>query len=229
LIYQKRQLQFILEKQELSNQFQKELLTARLEAREETLSMLSSELHDNVGQLLSSTKLLIGVTRRTMETPMEELQQAEDTLAKVITELRTISKSFSKEWLERFNFIENLSAEANRINAIKEFDMSITHPAVINLPSDRQLVLYRIVQEAFQNSLRHGRASHIEIIVKQNDSSVSILIKDNGKGFDIADTSRNGVGIINIKNRAQLLGGSALWQSNESGTAVSVEIPIHEN
>jgi signal transduction histidine kinase len=228
LIYQKKQLQFILEKQELSNHFQKELLTTRIEAQEETLSQLSRELHDNVGQLLSSSKLLIGVTRRALTNPMEELQLAEETVAKAITELRAMSKSLNKDWLERFDFIENLTAEAGRINATNEFEMTIRHPEKINLPSERQLMLFRIVQEAFQNSLKHGKASHINILVEQRDGSLNVMIEDNGKGFDVSDNSLQGVGMINIKSRAQMLGGSAIWQSNGSGTTVNVQVPIQE-
>jgi signal transduction histidine kinase len=228
LIYQKRQLHFILEKQQLSNQFQKELLTTRLEAQEDTLHQLSRELHDNIGQLLSSSKLLIGVTRRALTNPMEELKLAEETVAKALTELRAMSKSLNKDWLERFNFIDNLTAEAKRINATKEFDMTIRHPEIINLPSERQLVLFRIVQEAFQNSLKHGKASHINILVEQKDAYITVRIEDNGNGFDVSDNSLLGVGMINIKNRAQLLGGSAQWQSSRSGTSVAVQIPIQE-
>jgi signal transduction histidine kinase len=228
LIYQKKQLQFILDKQELSNHFQKELLTTRIEAQEETLNQLSRELHDNVGQLLSSSKLLIGVTRRALKGPMEELQLAEETIAKAITELRAMSKSLNKDWLEKFDFIENLDAEARRLNATKEFEITFQHPEIINLPSDRQLVLFRIVQEAFQNSLKHGKANWVNILADQKDSNLRVQIQDNGKGFDISNTSRQGVGMINIKNRAQMLGGSAKWQSGETGTAVIIQIPLQE-
>jgi signal transduction histidine kinase len=226
LIYQKRQLQFILEKQELNNQFQKELLTTRLEAQEETLNQLSRELHDNIGQLLSSAKLLIGVTRRSLPQPLEELQLAEDTVSKAITELRSMSKALNKDWLEKFNFIENLSAEAKRINATNEFEMTINHPAIIHLPSERQLVLFRIVQEAFQNSLKHGKAKQIKISVHQIDLSLTVMIEDNGSGFDAKNIGQQGVGMINIKNRAQMLGGKVEWLSNPSGTSVAIQIPI---
>jgi len=228
LIYQKKQLQFILEKQELSNHFQKELLTTRIEAQEETLNQLSRELHDNVGQLLSSSKLLIGVTRRAMTSPMEELQLAEETVAKAITELRAMSKSLNKDWLEKFDFIENLTAEAKRINAANEFEMTIHHPEIINLSPEHQLILFRIVQEGFQNSLKHAKANQINIIAEQIEAQVIVRIEDNGKGFDVSDSSRQGVGMINIKNRAQMLGGSAKWQSSESGTAIIIQIPIQQ-
>ena len=228
LIYQKKQLQFILEKQELSNHFQKELLTTRIEAQEETLNQLSRELHDNVGQLLSSSKLLIGVTRRALTSPAEELQLAEETVAKAITELRAMSKSLNRDWLEKFDFIDNLKAEAKRINAANEFEMTINHPETINLSSEHQLILFRIVQEGFQNSLKHAKATQINIIAEQKDAQAIVRIEDNGKGFDVLDSSRQGVGMINIKNRAQMLGGSAKWQSSESGTAMIIQIPIQQ-
>ena len=121
-----------------------------------------------------------------------------------------------------------MNAEADRINASKEFEMTIQHPATIHLPSERQLVLFRIVQEAFQNSLKHGKANQIKIAIGQSEAQVQVVIEDNGKGFNVTDTSRQGVGMINIKNRAQMLGGSAQWQSSGSGTSVTVQIPTLE-
>jgi signal transduction histidine kinase len=159
---------------------------------------------------------------------VEELLLAEETVSSAITELRGMSKSLNKDWLEKFDFIENLTAEAKRINATKEFDMTIQHPKEIDLPFDRQLVLYRIVQESFQNSLKHGKASHIHVSIEQQHHTIRVVIEDNGKGFDVTDTSLRGVGIINMINRAQLLGGTTHWLSNGSGTSVSVQIPSQE-
>jgi signal transduction histidine kinase len=228
LIYQKRQLQYVMEKQELSNQFQKELLKARIETREETLNQISRELHDNIGQLLSSAKLLIAVAYRSLPSPKEELQLAEETISKAINDLRALSKSLNKEWLEKFNFIENLTSEVRRINSSKELVMTLAHPDEILLPSEHQLVLFRIVQETCQNSLKHGKASRIKIGVQQASARLEVQIEDNGKGFDVADTSRHGVGMLNIKNRTQLLGGKANWMSSGEGTLVTIQIPTQQ-
>ncbi len=224
--YQNRKRTHLMDMQRMKHETEQEILKSRLEAQEETLNQLSRELHDNIGQLLGSSKILVGVVRRALPTPMEELQLAEETISKAITELRALTKSLNKDWLEKFNFIENLEAEAKRINATKEFEMTFDHPEIIGLPSERQLVLFRIVQEAFQNSLKHGKANHIKIAVQQLDSHLDISIADDGKGFDVSDSAKNGVGIINIKNRAQLLGGTAQWVSNGSGTSVAIQIPL---
>jgi len=226
LIYQRKQFQFALEKQQLNSQFQRELLATRLEAQEETLNQLSTELHDNVGQLLSSSKLLIGVSMRGLAAPTQELLLAEQTVSKAITELRSMSKSLNKDWLEKFNLIENLKAEVNRINVSKEFEMTFQHPSQVELSSDRQLVLFRIVQEAFQNALKHSKATRICIVMEQDANNLNVIIKDDGTGFTVADSSKLGVGIMNIKNRTQLLGGTVRWDSGDSGTQVGIQIPI---
>ncbi len=226
LIYQKKQLQYILEKQELKNQFQRELLKTRIEAQEETLNHVGRELHDNVGQLMSSSKLLVNVANRELPAPLETLQLADETICKAIQELRALSKSLNKEWLEKFNFIDNLIAEANRINASKEFVMTLVHPDEVNMGREKQLILFRVVQEAFQNSIKHGKAQHIKIEVKQNETAIDIAVEDNGKGFDATDTLLHGVGMTNIKNRATMMGGTVKWKSGGAGTLVAIQIPL---
>src|SRR5688572_31980110 len=76
LVYQKKQLRFIYEKRQLKNQFQEELLKSRLEAQEETLTNLSREIHDNIGQLVSSAKMLVGVASRKLPDVGDTLHQA---------------------------------------------------------------------------------------------------------------------------------------------------------
>ena len=229
LVYQKRQLRYILEKKELSNQFQKELLKTRLEAQEETFNNLGAELHDNIGQLLSSSKFLVGVADRELQSPSATLKVADETMSKAIYELRAISRSLNTGWLEQFSLIDNLKAEADRMMASKEVVVTLQHPAEMNIATDRQIMLFRIVQEALQNSIKHGKPSSISIHVESNKESLYISIMDNGKGFDVSDATKQGVGIINIRHRANLLGGEAIWKSSPQGTTLKIQLPIHAN
>jgi signal transduction histidine kinase len=224
LVYQKRQLKYIIEKKELSNQFQRELLKTRLEAQEETLNQLGTDLHDNIGQILSSAKIMIGMAE-VSEAPTAHLQQAGETISKAIRELRAMSKALNTEWLEKFNLIENLQAETDRITASKALLMTLQHPPSITLPVDRQIMLFRIVQEAMQNSIKHSKASHISIVAKQENNNLEVSITDNGKGFDVNDVAIQGVGVTNIRHRAQLMGGIATWNSSSEGTTVSIQLP----
>ena len=228
LVYQKRQLKLILEKKELNNQFQRELLKTRLEAQEETLNQLGADLHDNIGQLLSSSKFLIGVAERS-DAPSATLQMADDTISKAIHELRAMSKALNTEWLEKFSLIENLQTETDRISASRELSVTLQHPPIIDMPVDRQMMLFRIVQEALQNSIKHGKASQVSIVAEQKEKDLHVSIADNGKGFDVNDASLHGVGVTNIRHRAKLMGGTALWKSDRAGTSVSIQLPMYAN
>jgi len=226
LIYQKKQLRYLYEKKELQNQYSAELLKTRLESQEQTLDTLSKEIHDNIGQLLNSAKMFIGVAQRKLTAPEETLQTANDTLGQAIQELRALSKSLNKEWLEQFSFIENLQAEAARINSSQHISMQVDLPDELTLPRDRQLVLYRMVQEAFQNSLKHGAATRICIQANQQNETLQVQVQDDGKGFNVNDPLRAGFGITNIRHRAALLGGTATWSSLSPGTQVLFQIPL---
>jgi signal transduction histidine kinase len=225
LIYQKRQLRFLLEKKELSNQFQRELLKTRLEAQEETLNHVGSELHDNIGQLLGSAKLMVGVAERSGASA-EQFHVLDETISKAIQELRALSKSLNTEWLEKFNWLENLHTEASRLMASKEVTVLLLHPSLINLSLDRQIILFRIVQEGLQNAIKHGRASNITVQADQTDTTLAISIADNGKGFNVNDSSIEGVGITSIRHRVKLLGGNVSWQSGAAGTHLFINLPL---
>lgn len=230
LVYQKKQLRFIFEKKELEGQYKQEILKSRIEAQEETLNNVSREIHDNVGQLVSSAKMLVGVAERKLPNVGDTLEQADQALSKAIQELRALSKSLNTQWLEQFNFFENLQEESHRINATGTLTMTIDCSVELDMPKERQLILFRMVQEAFQNSFKHGAATHIHMKAEQQEAKLVITIADNGKGFDVTDSSKHGFGIMNMKHRVSLIGGQAQWKSDHSGTLVTIEIPhLHEH
>ena len=114
LKYRYRSNEYIKEREIMKKTFEETLLLSQIEVQEATLSILSKELHDNVGQLLSSSKMLLGITHRNMTDTPETLTIAEETLGKAINELRSLSKSIDKEWLEQFSLIDNLTTEIKR-------------------------------------------------------------------------------------------------------------------
>ena len=230
LVYQKKQLRFIFERKELEGQYKQEILKSRIEAQEETLNNVSREIHDNVGQLVSSAKILVGVAERKLPDVGDTLEQADQALFKALQELRALSKSLNTQWLEQFSFFENLLAESYRINSTGTLNMTIGRSVELDIPKEHQLILFRMAQEAFQNSFKHGTATHVHIKAEQQDAKLVITIADNGKGFDVTDISKHGFGIINMKHRVSLIGGLAQWKSDQTGTLVTIEIPYpHEH
>jgi signal transduction histidine kinase len=229
MAYLKRDIKHLKEKETMEADFENQLLQSQLETQEETFNQLSIEIHDNVGQLLNSTKLLIGLTQRALPEAPETLQLADDTLVKAIHELRSLSKSLNKEWLQQFNFIENMEAEVNRINAAKSIQLYLQRPPALSLKAGEQIILFRIVQEILQNSIKHAEPSKIEINIQQDSQLLTLDIADDGKGFDETTASKS-VGILNIKHRTRLLGGTVVWNSSiNKGTRVIIQLPVNSD
>ena len=226
--YKKRQQIYFSEKAAMQKEFVNQLTQSQLETREEAFQQLGQELHDNVGQLLSTTKMLLGITERNLTEVPDTLKTAEETLGKAIQDIRALSKSLNKEWLQQFNLVENLRNEMERINTAGYVQANLrTDITELPLPAETQVMLFRIVQEALQNSIKHAGAKIIRIAVKRVEDEIELLITDDGTGFNAAKGIGKGVGIINMQHRTQLLGGTIAWREADSGgTEVYIRIPL---
>lgn len=225
VLYRKSHNIFLKEKELMNAQFAQALLQSQIEVQEETFSALGKELHDNIGQLLSTTKMLLGITQRNMPSVPDTLLTAENTLGQAIGELRSLSKSMSREWLEQFNLLQNLQAEVTRVNAGHEVMTYLTGSDRLSLSSDKQIILFRIIQEALQNAIKHAQASHIWLSITEDPSGIITIIKDDGIGIAAIDVVK-GLGMINMQHRTQLLDGTIEWKpADVSGTCVQITIP----
>lgn len=228
--YRAKSNQYIREREALKKEFEQTLLQSQIEVQENTFATLGQELHDNIGQLLVSTKALIGVTQRNMQQVPDSLNIAEDTVGKAINEVRSLSKLLDKEWLQQFDLIENLQTEVNRINAAKILQINFSHAEKVLLQPEEQIILFRIIQEAIQNSIRHSQAQQIDISISHSVSSLIVSIIDNGKGFEPAAIISKGLGLKNMKHRMHLLGGTIEWNSSPgTGSTVILKLPVKKS
>lgn len=234
VLYQRRYYKFLREKQTLQSSFQSEILKTQLETQEETFFQIGEEIHDNIGQLLSSTKMLLGITERSLTSIPDPFKTAQETLGKAIIELRALSKSLNKEWLHQFNLIENLETEIERINSANQLKIQLfSNVKILPLAPEAQVMLFRIIQEAIHNSLKHANAQNIRIAIEMN-KLILVSVYDDGLGFQTKDIQHRGVGILNMKHRSTLLGGNIEWKAAPAGgTEVRIFIPLqntaHEN
>lgn len=227
ILYQRRYYKYLREKQKLQNSFQSEILKTQLETQEDTFYQIGEEIHDNIGQLLSSTKMLLNVTERSLPSIPDPLKTAQETLGKAIHELRALSKSLNKEWLHQFNLIQNLETEIERMNTDLLINIELfASVKVLPLAPEAQVMLFRIIQEAMHNSLKHSNAKTIRITIDLKEK-IEVSIADDGIGFQLNSDHQHGVGILNMKHRTNLLGGKIEWKTKDSdGTDVRINIPI---
>ena len=95
------------------------------------------------------------------------------------------------------------------------------------LPGEVETTLYRIVQEALTNVVKHAEAEHVSILIVRREGTVTAVIEDDGRGFDPAATREAGLGLLGMRERAALVGGRvAVESSGESGTTLVVEVPV---
>lgn len=231
LNYQKRRFQHLQQITDIEKQYKEQLLQSQLETQEYAFNQISQELHDNIGQLLSSTKLLLNIGANELSIVPDAIRTAEQTVGKAIQDLRSLSKSLNKEWVHQFNLIENLEAEKQRINTARNIEVTLNSTyQKLPLEPEAQVMLFRVVQEALQNSIRHASPRHITIEIKNTDDHFELNIQDDGKGFDINTAKKESLGLRNMQHRVQLLGGNIAWQTdNGKGTLITIEIPIEES
>lgn len=223
LFFNRKKARLIDENASMRREFDQLLFRSRIEVQEQTFQQISRELHDNVGQLLSSSRMLLGIAERSMESPPATLVTANFTLARAIHEIRTLSKALDKDWLKKFDLMANLQAEVERLNNGTTHAMLRIRGQIALLP-DEQIILFRIVQESIQNAIRHGEPEHITIAITSAPERMLIRIRDDGKGFGYGKV--DGLGIGNMRHRTAILGGTIDWHSSTgSGTTVTILIP----
>ncbi len=226
--YRKRYNTYIKERLQMQQQYNEALLQSQLETHEATLNQISEEIHDNIGQLLSSTKMLLGITERNLDNIPDTLRTAEQTLGKAIQDLRSLSKSLNKEWLNQFNITDNLKTEVERINTSHTIHAEyFTSTTFLPMQAEAQVMLFRIVQEALQNSIKHANANNITIRTLFGDEHITVTVDDDGVGIK-TDEKSNGVGIMNMQHRTKLLGGTIAWNTLLQGTQVLITLPVEQ-
>lgn len=216
------------EKKKLLQQYQQQLSRAQVEVQESTYTALGRELHDNVGQLLGSAKIMLGIAEQKIEKVPDAMVSAGQSLSLAIEEIRSLAKILSAEWLQQFSFNENLQRELLRLNNMERVKVHLV-PASGELPLDaeKQIMLFRIVQEAIQNALKHAKATDITISIKAGSEKVELYITDNGSGFSTAPSRPVGSGLQNMKHRTLLLGGHISWNGAPGGgTIVEITVPV---
>mgnify|MGYP000554262654 CR=1 FL=1 len=218
----KRKNKLIQEQEEARLAYEKELSEVQIEIREETLRNISWELHDNIGQLMTLAKIQVQLGK---EKP-EGLEEAADTIGKGIDELRTLSKSINPEALKSLNLRDAVGLEISRFNRMGFITATLRISGEsFSLGAENELIVFRILQEFFSNTIKHSRASELAVHLAYKEDVLLINALDNGVGFsDSADFS--GIGMRNMKNRAKFINAQLQISSTpEHGTKLRLQCP----
>jgi signal transduction histidine kinase len=216
--------------------FEQTLLQTQLEIQEQTLKTISQEIHDNIGQVLSLAKLNLN----TMEIDKkEELQEkitdSKKLVSKAIQDLRDLSKSMNTDNIEAIGLIRAVEYELEMMRKTGYKTELNVNGTTIRLEPQKELILFRIIQEILNNIIKHAEASNVAVDFVYDSSEIKISVKDNGKGFDLAPLNESGnnafgLGIRNMYNRARLIHAEfAMSSTTNEGTTVTMTVPLNNH
>jgi signal transduction histidine kinase len=232
LQYQKRKFRHRQDILKLHDSFQQNILRAQLEIQEQTLKNISQEVHDNIGQVLSLAKLNLATTDINQPDAMQQkIEDSKTLVAKAIQDLRDLSKSMNTDYIAEMGFSRAVEYELEMIKKTGSFETVLEISGVVRkLEAQKELILFRIVQEVLNNIIRHSKAKLITIKLGYKPAIFFMQIIDNGSGFDITplqENSKFGLGIRNMKNRAQLIGAHfEIISTIAVGTTVNISLPF---
>ncbi len=209
-----------------------------LEKESEARRKLARDLHDGPTQSIAAIAMRLNFIKMVVQTndmtkAYDELVKVEEIAQRTTNEIRTMLFAMRPVILETQGLIPALNQYAERLNANESFQVRVINRGYEKqLNADAEGVVFAIVEEAVGNAKKHAQATHIAISLMVDDERVTVEVKDNGVGFDVESTQssydqRSSLGLINMDERAQLVGGHCTLQSKSGkGTAVQVEIPI---
>jgi len=207
-------------------------LSARLvQAQETERRALSRELHDEVGQSLSAVlielrNLSLGLAVRSGEQLRTHVETIKALVESTVRTVRNMSLLLRPSMLDDLGLVPALKWQARESSKRTSMDVSVaTEIDSDDLPDEYKTCIYRVVQEALHNCARHSHATTVRIRVEQRREHLSLIIQDDGQGFDIQNMK--GLGILGIQERVTGLGGKCEIHSTPgSGTILSVELPF---
>ncbi|MFW5725810.1 MAG: tetratricopeptide repeat protein [Bacteroidota bacterium] len=213
--------------QELHKQ-QEKGFKAIMEAQENQRMIFARELHDGLGQILSTAKLQLYALESHLIQPLKEnLATSLGLLDDAITEVRSISHDMMPAALMRLGLVAALNEMARKINAAGAIKVIVVaEPDKPRLRLEAEIAVYRIVQEIINNAIKHSSATEIVITYINQEGNITLGIEDNGKGLDKKKIqSTKGIGWLNINTRVNMFNGTININSQQgAGTRVEVKL-----
>lgn len=222
-----RSIKYSLERQKVILERQLSELAFQ-EGQELERARISREIHDGLGQMLVLTKMRVERLADASIENIEELLEVKDLLNAIILEARGISENIVPSVLNELGLVAAISHICDSIRQNSEVKIIENLTEIDRIESiATSASLFRITQEAMNNSLKYAEATELSVYLIQNESELNLRIADNGRG--IPEDYVPGNGLNNIKDRVMILDGRFEIDSTENGTIININIPLRKN
>ena len=225
-ITEQKKMEQDLKEKELSQQ--KLITEITILAQEKERNELGLELHDNINQLLSVVKLYLGVAKTEKTFNEEIIERSYLHLEEAMQDIRKLSHSLVAPSLGHDGLKEALEDLVESVQQPHQLTVKLIIDEdydALQIDKNKELMLYRIVQEQLNNIIKYAKATEVTIRLKQQDNNLMLFIADNGIGFDV-DEQSNGIGLKNINSRVNFYSGKMqLASAPGKGCTLEVSIP----
>jgi signal transduction histidine kinase len=207
-----------------------------IQTEEKERKRFARELHDGLGPLLSSVKMSVSSLSQMKhdETSREIVENTEIVINEAIKSLKEISDNLSPHILNNFGLVRALNNFTNKINITKTIRINLlTELKDERFDDNVEVVLYRVICELINNTIKHAQAKKINISLNKDGEYLNIVYKDDGKGFDVGTVinqpASSGMGFSNIYSRINSLKGEINVESeHKKGTLVTIKVLMHD-
>jgi len=205
------------------------IVKAIIQTEEQEKANFSKELHDGLGPLLSTIKLYLQWTKRleSFKKRNEIILKAEEIVEEALTTVKEISNKLSPHLLTNYGLSSAIQSFANKLEETNAIRISFRSNANRRIVMEVEVALYRAIIECINNTIKYAKAKNIYIVLNDTGSQIQIQYKDDGIGFNIEKTlsERKGLGLYNLKNRIQTIGGK-IEMFSEPGQGVDYRINL---
>lgn len=219
-----------LHKMEVAN-FKNTLLQSQLEVQEQTLQTIGTDLHDNIGQILSLTYLTLhSIEVDKNNRVYNKIDTAINLTNRSIEELKLLGKLIQGENLIELGLSNAIAKEVQWVQKAGKHKVYYSDEDILHEVNDpnKNLIVFRVLQETLNNIIKHAEASEISIKLSYKEGILQLTVTDNGKGFNASEFTydKDGMGLFNIHNRVIAIGGKSDIRSTlNEGTTVEINIP----
>ncbi|HZR95755.1 MAG TPA: GAF domain-containing protein [Gaiellaceae bacterium] len=214
---------------DLSQRVARDALQRVVSAQEAERRRLARELHDETGQALTS--ILLGLRTleeaRSVEDAREAIGEVRELVRATLQDVRRLAVDLRPTALDDFGLVPALERLVDTFREQTGIDVELHAGVPDRLPAEIETALYRIVQETLTNVVKHARAGRVGILLTRKAHSVSVVVEDDGVGFEPSKTREGGLGLVGMRERVTLLGGRFEIESRPGyGTTFVVEVPL---
>jgi len=228
--YQKKNYRQIREKDQLLARFQQELLKTQLEIQEQTLKNISKEIHDNIGQVLSLAKLNLNTMDVSNKLETDKISSSKNLVGKAILDLRDLLRSLSSDRIANMGLYHAIEYELEQINKTDLYQTRLEMEGDLpDLDEQKELILFRMVQETLQNITRQGTAKNIHVSLKNSEHDLELLISSDEMSTDtVLKKENNGSGYCKMHKRAKVINVDFTLNRKTQSTEVKLVLPLNK-